>query len=190
MGFEPTCPAKDKTISNRSRYDHFDTSPYYSVILPHTFSFCKIYSYFFSKILYFSMKIRIILFALCVILLSPTISGDIGSKGLILEDGKTIIELQKGDKIRITVRDGFTKRIRQKGLTFFSKNKTIASIEKHSGILHANGIGHTQIYVVDEDGDAGTIKIKVTGVKEKVHPAILFVVLLAMIGITIIIKRL
>ncbi len=27
VGFEPTCPAKDKTISNRSRYDHFDTSP-------------------------------------------------------------------------------------------------------------------------------------------------------------------
>ena len=28
VGFEPTCPAKDKTISSRSRYDHFDTSPY------------------------------------------------------------------------------------------------------------------------------------------------------------------
>ena len=28
VGFEPTCPVKDKTISNRSRYDHFDTSPY------------------------------------------------------------------------------------------------------------------------------------------------------------------
>ena len=28
MGFEPTCPSLDKTISSRSRYDHFDTSPY------------------------------------------------------------------------------------------------------------------------------------------------------------------
>ena len=28
VGFEPTCPVKDKTISSRSRYDHFDTSPY------------------------------------------------------------------------------------------------------------------------------------------------------------------
>ena len=28
VGFEPTCPIKDKTISSRSRYDHFDTSPY------------------------------------------------------------------------------------------------------------------------------------------------------------------
>ena len=31
VGFEPTCPAKDKTISSRSCYDHFDTSPYLSV---------------------------------------------------------------------------------------------------------------------------------------------------------------
>lgn len=28
VGFEPTCPSLDKTISSRSRYDHFDTSPY------------------------------------------------------------------------------------------------------------------------------------------------------------------
>ena len=28
VGFEPTCPIKDKTISSRSRYDRFDTSPY------------------------------------------------------------------------------------------------------------------------------------------------------------------
>ena len=27
VGFEPTCPVKDKTISSRSRYDRFDTSP-------------------------------------------------------------------------------------------------------------------------------------------------------------------
>ena len=31
VGFEPTCPIKDKTISSRSRYDHFDTSPYISL---------------------------------------------------------------------------------------------------------------------------------------------------------------
>ena len=28
VGFEPTCLSPDKTISSRSRYDHFDTSPY------------------------------------------------------------------------------------------------------------------------------------------------------------------
>ena len=27
VGFEPTCPIKDKTISSGSRYDRFDTSP-------------------------------------------------------------------------------------------------------------------------------------------------------------------
>ena len=27
VGFEPTCPIKDTTISSRSRYDRFDTSP-------------------------------------------------------------------------------------------------------------------------------------------------------------------
>ena len=27
VGFEPTCLSLDKTISSRSRYDHFDTSP-------------------------------------------------------------------------------------------------------------------------------------------------------------------
>ena len=31
VGFEPTCPVKDKTISSRSRYDRFDTSPYDSL---------------------------------------------------------------------------------------------------------------------------------------------------------------
>ena len=32
VGFEPTCPVKDNTISNRARYDHFDTSPYAHLI--------------------------------------------------------------------------------------------------------------------------------------------------------------
>ena len=27
VGFEPTCPIKDKTISSRSRYDRVETSP-------------------------------------------------------------------------------------------------------------------------------------------------------------------
>src|SRR5215207_2852645 len=28
VGFEPTCPLRDKTLSRRPRYDHFGTSPY------------------------------------------------------------------------------------------------------------------------------------------------------------------
>ena len=32
VGFEPTCRLNtDKTISSRSRYDHFDTSPYLTI---------------------------------------------------------------------------------------------------------------------------------------------------------------
>src|SRR6476661_1371138 len=28
VGFEPTCPLRDKTLSRRPRYDHFGTSPF------------------------------------------------------------------------------------------------------------------------------------------------------------------
>ena len=31
VGFEPTCPIKDKTISSRSRYDRFATSPKFTL---------------------------------------------------------------------------------------------------------------------------------------------------------------
>ena len=31
VGFEPTCPVKDNSISSRARYDHFDTPPYISL---------------------------------------------------------------------------------------------------------------------------------------------------------------
>ena len=33
VGFEPTCLSLDKTISSRSRYDHFDTSPSFAYSL-------------------------------------------------------------------------------------------------------------------------------------------------------------
>ena len=39
VGFEPTCRLNtDKTISSRSRYDHFDTSPYINYIIINIFS--------------------------------------------------------------------------------------------------------------------------------------------------------
>ena len=41
VGFEPTCPVKDKTISNRSRYDHFDTSPYEILRKKHAETLCR-----------------------------------------------------------------------------------------------------------------------------------------------------
>ena len=41
VGFEPTCPIKDKTISSRSRYDHFDTSAYLIFTAPPRIAFGK-----------------------------------------------------------------------------------------------------------------------------------------------------
>ena len=41
VGFEPTCPVKDKTISSRSRYDHFDTSPYEILRKQHAETLCR-----------------------------------------------------------------------------------------------------------------------------------------------------
>ena len=41
VGFEPTCPIKDKTISSRSRYDRFDTSAYLVFIAPPRTAFGK-----------------------------------------------------------------------------------------------------------------------------------------------------
>ena len=38
VGFEPTCRFTGKTISSRSRYDHFDTSPSSSPIIIPDFS--------------------------------------------------------------------------------------------------------------------------------------------------------
>ena len=41
VGFEPTCPIKDKTISSRSRYDRFDTSAYLVFTAPPRIAFGK-----------------------------------------------------------------------------------------------------------------------------------------------------
>ncbi len=125
---------------------------------------------------------RFVLIVLFICMLTPILHGEIGSKGLIIEDGKSTLELQKGDKLRLTVQDGFTKRVRQKGLTFYSDNKAVASIEKHSGILHANSIGTARISVIDKEGDAGTILIKVSANMEKSSPIPLLIILAALAG--------
>ena len=44
VGFEPTCHFTDKTISSRSRYDHFDTSPYEAPQFQGTYSIYHIKS--------------------------------------------------------------------------------------------------------------------------------------------------
>ena len=40
VGFEPTCRLPDNLISSQARYDHFDTSPY-PTILSHISHECK-----------------------------------------------------------------------------------------------------------------------------------------------------
>src|SRR5436190_24161036 len=39
VGFEPTCPLQDKTLSRRPRYDHFGTSPSESDRVERTFHY-------------------------------------------------------------------------------------------------------------------------------------------------------
>src|SRR2546428_8509014 len=39
VGFEPTCPLRDKTLSRRPRYDHFGTSPLRSIGAKRTFNY-------------------------------------------------------------------------------------------------------------------------------------------------------
>src|SRR5262245_48548465 len=39
VGFEPTCPIRDKTLSRRPRYDHFGTSPSAKTLWTRTFKY-------------------------------------------------------------------------------------------------------------------------------------------------------
>lgn len=88
-------------------------------------------------------------------------SASIGSKGLILEDGKDLLVLEKGQKEYLNVQDGLTKMILFKRISYYSDNTFVATVGLHSGILRANNIGTATITAVDKDGDAGQIKIKV-----------------------------
>ncbi len=129
------------------------------------------------------MKRLIVSFCLLLLALSPFVSAEIGSKGLIIENGKEQIILQKGDKIKLSVRDGLSKRFVFKNLVFYSDNKIVATVEKKSGLLHANSMGTATISVLNEHGDAGKIKVKVTTVKEK--PSLITLSILALLPFTI-----
>ena len=39
VGFEPTCPLRDKTLSRRPRYDHFGTSPSANTLVTRTLKY-------------------------------------------------------------------------------------------------------------------------------------------------------
>ena len=124
---------------------------------------------------------RIIVIICFTLLLSPMLNAEIGSKGLIIENGAERLELEKGEKTRLSVRDGWTKRIVRKNLTFVSDNPAVAHVEKHSGILHANAMGNTAVSVIDKDGNAGTIQIIVSAQNAKPSP-LLFLFILFAIG--------
>ena len=53
-GFEPACRVSGNTISSRARYDHFDTTPCFALILyPIVFIFARIFSLSDEKIFFF-----------------------------------------------------------------------------------------------------------------------------------------
>lgn len=128
---------------------------------------------------------KIIIFICLALLLSPILNAKIGSKGLIIENGSEQLELQKGEKTRLSVRDGWTKRLIHKNLIFVSDNTTVARIEKHSGILHANAMGTATVSVINEKGDAGSIRIIVKKHTAKPSP-LLFLIIIISIGIVLI----
>ncbi len=103
------------------------------------------------------LAINILLF----LLITFPASAAIGSKGLILEYGKDLLIIEKGEKEYLNVQDGLTKILLFKGVSYYSDNTIVATVGLHSGILRANNIGTATITAISKAGDAGQIKIKV-----------------------------
>ena len=103
------------------------------------------------------LAINILLF----LLITFPASAAIGSKGLILEYGKDLLIIEKGEKEYLNVQDGLTKIFLFKGVSYYSDNTIVATVGLHSGILRANNIGTATITAISKAGDAGQIKIKV-----------------------------
>lgn len=120
---------------------------------------------------------RFLIFFLCfIILFAPTADAAIGSKGLIIRDGKQFITLHKGEKTWLYIRDGFTKLPTFKKLCYYSDNTIVATVGLHSGVLHANSIGTATITVSNNKGDCGVLRVHVTRMK-KGKPLLLLLVL-------------
>lgn len=117
-----------------------------------------------------TIAIIILLFS---ILLFPA-SASIGSKGLIIEGGKSVLLLEKGEKEYLNVQDGWSKLPLLKDISYYSDNRIIATVGLHSGILRANDIGTATITAINKKGDAGQIKVRVVAPeKEGLLPALL-----------------
>lgn len=102
------------------------------------------------------------------LLLSPTALAAIGKQGLIINGGIESITLQKGERIRLRVRDKTSNLPALKDLTFSSDNDLIASIDEDSGILRANSIGTTYISIMRPNGNGAAITVHVVE-RDKPH---------------------
>ncbi|MBQ7971054.1 MAG: Ig-like domain-containing protein, partial [Clostridia bacterium] len=126
-----------------------------------------------------------------VVLLSfsfPT-SAAIGSKGLILENGKDLLVLKKGQKEYLNVQDGLTKLFLFKEISYYSDNTIVATVGLHSGILRANNIGTATITAISKSGDAGQIKIKVVAPKKSFYLPFFFFVSFSALFLWFLIKK-
>ncbi len=116
-------------------------------------------------------------------------SAAIGSKGLILENGKDLLVLEKGQKEYLNVQDGLTKVFLFKEISYYSDNTIVATVGLHSGILRANNIGTATITAISKAGDAGQIRIKVVSPKKIFSIPFLFILSFSAIFLWFLIKK-
>lgn len=133
---------------------------------------------------------RILLFLICLsLLLAPSADAALGSKGLIVNDGKEIV-LQKGEKKWLFVRDGLTGLPVVKGLTFYSDNTLVVTVGLHSGLLRGNSVGTAHLTVVNSKGDCGYLKVTVTtGRKGSIFVGCILLVLFSFVLFCFCIKK-
>lgn len=122
------------------------------------------------------MKRIIFLILIFLFLCSPAADAELGSWGLIVEDGSEEIIMEKGAKDWLLIRDGLTGLPKFKGLTFFSDNTIVARVGLHTGILTAESYGTANISVTDEAGENGIVTVKVVAT-EKQPFSLLFLLL-------------
>ncbi len=126
------------------------------------------------------MKKLIALILLYIFITSIPASAAIGSKGLIIENGKELLVLEKGEKEFLNVRDGLTKLFLFKEISYYSDNTIVATVGLHSGILRANNVGTATITAINKSGDAGQIKVIVkTAQKRRLSLILIFLTLLS-----------
>ena len=122
------------------------------------------------------MKRILFLILIFLFLCSPTADAELGSWGLIVEDGSEEIIMEKGAKEWLLIRDGLTGIPKFKGLTFFSDNTIVVRVGLHTGILTAESYGTANISVTDEAGENGIVTVKVVATEKQ--PFSLFFLLL------------